>query len=198
MTKYSVIVPTYNERRNIGISVPAAPRGVRAPRACATDEFEIVDGGRQLPRRHRGRGRRVAARVSGQKPAVAAEGGQTGSRDGVRARPDARHRRVRDHHGCGPVPPPLGDPAIRRRAARVRVRRGHGDSVRAWGRGARLGHAPEADVPGGELHRARAARAGGERPDRLVPPVPQRRHADDACACARAGTCSRWKSWSGA
>jgi len=41
MTKYSVIVPTYNERRNIGILYLLLRKAFDDPR-CAKDEFEII------------------------------------------------------------------------------------------------------------------------------------------------------------
>ena len=41
MTKYSVIVPTYNERRNIGIIYLLLRKAFDDPR-CAKDEFEII------------------------------------------------------------------------------------------------------------------------------------------------------------
>ena len=41
MTKFSVIVPTYNERRNIGILYLLLRKAFEDPR-CADDEFEII------------------------------------------------------------------------------------------------------------------------------------------------------------
>ena len=177
MTKFSVIVPTYNERRNIGILYLLLREAFAHP-SLAKDEFEVVvvddnspDGTADVVRalQKEYRDERLLLR-----PRAGKLGLGTAYIHGL-AHATGDFVVIMDadlsHH-----PRAIPEFIAKQRATGCDVVTGT-RYVRRWR--PRMGHATKTHIPRRQLPRARPAQPGSERPDRVLPPLSQGRVGAD-------------------
>ena len=174
MTKFSVIVPTYNERRNIGILYLLLREAFAHRRRRRTNSRWSwrTTTPPTAPRTSSARCRRnTATSASSSAPP---RGRFTRARHRLHPRSRSRHGRFRRHHGRRPGPPPSRHTRVHRQAARHGARGCHRHPITSPGSGGdpRMGHATKTHIPRRQLPRARPAQPRGvsdltESPSRL-------------------------------